>query len=182
MQVINIYDKLKPFVGTCQGLGILDDDTHIMRLNLAAGMLRRYRARSLLDVGCGYGDLRMMVVCERYTGIDINDWMIEEAHYRLPVTHFRTVALEDMLPDPTHFDTVAALGVLNTVPPEQLSKMLTRLGRHASRLLCVSFLTGPQEPDTGVYSHTVKQVTVGQRVLEQGEAMGETTVLIDLRR
>ncbi len=182
MSSIDIYGRLREHSGTSLGLGIPDDETHQDRLALAARQLRAHKAERLLDVGCGYGDLRLHVLHCRYLGIDAHDWMIDEARSRLPTTRFKTVRLEDFPADPARFDAVAALGVLQTVRPAALAATMDLLARQASRLLCVSFV-----PSDGGYAgrfaaHDRQEVARGRRVLDQGEAAGELTLLLDISR
>ena len=72
-------------------------------------------SRSLLDVGCGYGDLeeylRQAGWSGRYTGIDIVPAIVEAAHTLRPEVDIRLLDLEiDTLEE--HFDWVTSIGVL----------------------------------------------------------------------
>jgi trans-aconitate methyltransferase len=178
----NIYDKLREHTGTSRGLGIPDEDTHQDRLAVAASFLNKHKATSLLDVGCGYGDLRTHVLRCRYMGIDVHDWMIDEARKRLPATSFKNVGLQQFKPDPMNFEAVAALGVLSTVKPANMLDFVEQLSRQASRLAVISFV-----PDdigyTGMfYSHALEKVVGAYPLLERSLMHGEATILLDIRR
>jgi SAM-dependent methyltransferase len=73
------------------------------------------QGRSLLDVGCGTGDLfehlqRHGIACE-YTGIDISDAMIERARVRFPAGRFVVGHSLDGLP--SQFDYTVSIGIHN---------------------------------------------------------------------
>lgn len=74
--------------------------------------------RSLLDVGCGLGDLWAFLLDRKirveYTGVDILDKMIAEARRRHPQAHFLHADLFVANPfGPRSFDVVFASGIFN---------------------------------------------------------------------
>lgn len=77
------------------------------------------RGKSILDVGCGFGDLNKALVRQgagayRYTGIDLVEELIEEGGRRYPGDHIRFMKadfLEHRF-DET-FDVVVASGIFN---------------------------------------------------------------------
>ena len=93
-----------------------------------------FNNRSMLDVGCGFGDLytfleKQGVRLRKYVGIDINPRMIDVARRRLPRAMFEVRDIMDSdLRD--KFDFVVALGLFGLEMPlwqdvveRQLSKM-----------------------------------------------------------
>ena len=74
---------------------------------------------SLLDVGCGVGDLYHYLIIDRkmrleYTGLDLLDAMIERARSRFPAGKFIAADLTSgPLFDPGTFDVVFCSGVFN---------------------------------------------------------------------
>ena len=74
--------------------------------------------KSLLDAGCGVGDLlaycRAQGIDLRYTGIDMLGKMVEEAKRRQPDGRFRRVDLLEKVPfRPGEFDVVFCSGIFN---------------------------------------------------------------------
>lgn len=61
---------------------------------------------TVLDVGCGYGDLSKLIA--NYTGIDIRDRAIQEAERRYPTTRFAVQSIDDIA---GRFDWVVASGI-----------------------------------------------------------------------
>jgi len=73
---------------------------------------------SVLDVGCGMGDITIFMPPCNYKGIDIVSEFIEEAQKRYPGLRFECGNLMDVN---EKFDWVILLGMMGTVPmPEQL--------------------------------------------------------------
>ena len=74
------------------------------------------KARALLDVGCGFGDLfhiitnERQIALKRYLGVDLNPAMIEEAKKCYPLADFE---VRDILQDPPaeRFDYVVGSGL-----------------------------------------------------------------------
>lgn len=89
---------------------------------------------NVVDVGCGEGDLAMMIYAnkllpERYVGTDISKWAIEKAHKRVPNEHYvfleRDICEESLAPDIDFYpDVVACLEVAETIGRENLDSML----------------------------------------------------------
>lgn len=73
--------------------------------------------RTLLDVGCGLGDLWAYLqrrdVAARYIGVDIVVKMIHEAHRRHPAGDFRNLNVFDGHCPPIRSDVVFASGMFN---------------------------------------------------------------------
>ena len=180
--MIKFYEQLREHVGSSRGLGIPTENDHQDRLALAAKFLCYGRAENVLDLGCGYGDLRMHILGCGYTGVDVHEWMIDEARRRLPVTKFKVAPIESLTPRPDEFDAVAALGVLVTVPPQELGAFMQRLASHGSRILVVSFIPADVGYTGVLYAHPVADVVGSFPVLAQGTAAGETTVMLDISR
>ena len=91
-------------------------------------------SKSILDVGCGFGDLytflhRQGIHPRRYLGVDISSELLGVARKRLPEVEFQLVAILDF--EPTEkFDFVVACGVFGLESPnwqrlleKQLRKM-----------------------------------------------------------
>ena len=97
--------------------------------------------KSLLDVGCGFGDLYLFlkeqnILPKQYTGIDVNPQMIATAKLRVPEATFR---VEDILDDnlKERYDYAVASGIFSLETPNWgiitakiISKMyqLSRIG------------------------------------------------------
>lgn len=79
--------------------------------------------RSVLDVGCGYGDfygyLRSVGIDADYTGYDINEQMIEIARRWYPEAQFHVTDIEEEDTE-EEFDYVVACGLLNNKTPDHI--------------------------------------------------------------
>ncbi len=92
----------------------------------AGGQLRRYEAllavagdlsgKSVLDFGCGKGDLwaflRGRVPGVRYCGIDVNENLVSLAREKYPDVEFLALDIEEAPPE-RFFDTVLICGLFN---------------------------------------------------------------------
>lgn len=99
-------------------------------------------ARSILDIGCGFGDFAACVAAKRpdiaYTGWDINPDFIEICQRRKQ----GTFALRDILkepPPPAAYDVCVLIGALNTGAGNNDELARTMIGRmyEASRIGCL---------------------------------------------
>lgn len=76
---------------------------------------------SILDVGCGVGDLygylRDGTVRCDYSGVDLSPRMVERAQDKYPDGHFRTANILEWAPGP-RFDLVVSIGIHSDPIPE----------------------------------------------------------------
>lgn len=106
---------------------------HADRIQLAASVTKSFGARdTVLDVGCGYGDLHPKLVEKglapyNYTGIDTCESFVQEAAKRYPIGFFKTKDINDL--GVMQYDHVYCLGVsgllVNT--PENFKAFLHKL-------------------------------------------------------
>jgi SAM-dependent methyltransferase len=97
--------------GTAQGLDWSERSQQQRFDILLEGIRERAAADTVLDVGCGYGDLsRRLDWAARYRGIDLNPLMIATARERYPALDFRVANLED---EHGHYDWVVSSGAFN---------------------------------------------------------------------
>jgi trans-aconitate methyltransferase len=180
-----IYQKLAEHGTTVRALGIPNETTHQGRLKIAAQMINAQRTSAILDFGCGFGDLwpwlRTDIV---YTGMDSRPEMLNEARRRYPGDPgvFKTAAQISGLT----FETVAALGVLVTVRPNELTDFMTRtLGRLAAKRLVVSWiptLRGAKAYKGVFNTHRMSDFIEGWNCVFEKETTGEVTALLERKR
>ncbi len=100
------------------------------RFEVLAGVMQRVTPAtscpSLLDVGCGFGDLKQYLDDRRiavdYHGIDLSPDMVRSAGYQVPGIRVGQGDLFDLAPEPGSYDFVFLSGALNEVvddPPAQ---------------------------------------------------------------
>ncbi len=101
---------------------------------------------SVLDVGCGLGDLfgylRTTGREADYLGIDIVPAMVEKARERHPDGRFELCDLLDATPEPGKFDLVVASGSLTVRLPKHdlfVDKMLRRMMELSAGVVAVNF-------------------------------------------
>jgi len=109
------------------------DELHRQRLEQVRRLLALHvqPGDSLLDVGCGFGDLVPHLPDCGYLGIDVMEDFVKEARRRHPGHAFETVNLLDMPPGPaTCRDWVAMVGIMGTLPlPEAMLERGLALAR-----------------------------------------------------
>lgn len=94
------------------------------------------RSRSILDVGCGLGDLypwlRRRTAAGEYRGVDISPAMVELARRNHPRADFRVQHIAEPKPSPARprYDYVMASGIFNRKVPHHeryVRDMVTRM-------------------------------------------------------
>lgn len=99
------YEELRPG----SGMARLVDEA---RDALVARIVRRGAARSVLDVGCGRGDLLARLDGLRRSGIEISEAGLGLARARLPDAELAAGDIQDGSPLPGPFDAITAVNVL----------------------------------------------------------------------
>lgn len=160
----------------------------------AGGQLRRYEAllavagdlseKSVLDFGCGKGDLRDFLRERapgvRYCGIDINENLIELAREKHPYADFLALDIEETPPDRS-FDTVLICGVFNlriagiAESLERCLKILFPLCRDALHLNVPSART-PHKGADMFYADPAELLAFARRELSPGSTLREDLV------
>ncbi len=125
--------------------------------------------RSILDVGCGLGDLCEFLdeegIACNYLGVDLLEEMINRARHRFPSRRFRVL---DLISDPASagetFDVVYSSGVFNlraSANQSFLSKAFDSFVALSNHHIVVSLLDerSPDRDDTLYCYHNQEQVT-----------------------
>ncbi|NOX20182.1 MAG: class I SAM-dependent methyltransferase [Nitrospirae bacterium] len=115
-ELLEFYDhQIKRCGYTCQALRWTPEGQRA-RYSFIRHLLIKAEAERILDFGCGFGDLygylkdnHMKV---EYTGIDINEKMVQEAKRRYPDARFLCLDIEEENFKET-FDAVIVCGVFN---------------------------------------------------------------------
>jgi SAM-dependent methyltransferase len=114
-RIVNFYSGLvRRYEGDPRALDWGSRDSQALRFSILA-QVARVEGASVLDVGCGVGDLleylRLKEVSVDYTGYDLTPEMIQSARRRFPEHRFETRDLL-MEQEPTElFDYVLASGI-----------------------------------------------------------------------
>ncbi len=127
------------------------EDGQSARYQAITELLKKINPGTLLDFGCGFGDLyehlKMKGFKINYTGIDINEAVIKRAQERFPDARFICTDIEeDEIPE--RFDAVVACGVFNLRVAgidESFKGSLKKLYNLTDRVLIVDLLTGHQK-------------------------------------
>src|SRR5688572_18450773 len=114
-RVLERYDRRLAALGPVpEALG-WTRNRHVLRY---AMLLDGWRLRddSVLDFGCGFGDMydycRRTIPTTRYTGIDVNPSLIAAGHLKYPDADLRVVDVFDA-PVEESWDVVVSSGVFN---------------------------------------------------------------------
>jgi len=135
------------------GWGSLESQTRRFQVLAEIGKLN---GASVLDVGCGLGDLygwmkkkRLRV---RYTGLDITPQMVKMAQERFPLAGFRVGDLLDRSQPVVRYDFVLTSGIFthrSAFRSEFLMAMVKRMfdiSKHAAGFNCLSGWAEEREP------------------------------------
>jgi len=129
--------------------------------------------KSLLDIGCGFGDFlsacrKNDINITKYIGWDINPYLIEEAKKSHVESSFEVVDLASLESVPTVAQVGVMLGVLNLNFKNQYDNfefskmMITRAFDAVSETLAVDFLSSHRSPnypkEDFVYYHNPEEV------------------------
>ena len=100
------------FPGEIKGLGWGSLQSQQIRFNiLLDGISEKSSKDTILDVGCGYGDLSQYIDwTSHYMGIDLNPLMIQTAVMRYPQLSFKVADISDQKKS---YDWILASGVFN---------------------------------------------------------------------
>jgi len=108
-----------------------EKDKQKAKMELASSLIV---GRSVLDIGCGTGDLYRYLQYVTYMGIDQSSDMIERARFRNPSAEFKDQNIYEL--DVPTFDTVVCLDVLHHLP--DLEPAFSILLEHARKCLIVT--------------------------------------------
>lgn len=119
-------------------------ETQEANFTQVASVMKNYKGiKTVLDVGCGLGDIRPFLPSDiRYTGIDITPEIVHRAND--PDIHEADIT--EYNPD-TQYDAVIALGTFNMgVPYEKVKEALTRMHELSDIVTIVSIsYTSPED-------------------------------------
>lgn len=169
-----LYERHKTYRGHAKGLMINEEWRYTGRLGVAIGALALLNPRNILDVGCGYADLGAALPDKiTYTGIDYTSWVVDEARARHPALDIRKQSLEGENSLPVA-DCVSALGVLATVPKQDLTRTLDLLRGLSRRYLLISYLD-PEVYDGRLHAHSYADLcpVLGAMVMPPVAAPGD---------
>lgn len=100
---------------TSKGVHWNSDSSQQVRFDVLLGLLPDITEMTLVDVGCGFGDLYCYM--ERkpkcYTGIDIMDEMVKEAQKRTSCKIIKADVLQDNLPSADYYICSGAMNILS---------------------------------------------------------------------
>jgi len=129
------------------------NSAHSQRARFAA--LRRFlppdlSQSSLVDAGCGLGDLYLYLVTNgdrpgQYLGIDVVEPMVDTARARTGCTILLRDILEDPLPEADYY---LCSGAMNTLTREETQRFIARCFAAARHGLIFNLLRGPDSSET----------------------------------
>ena len=114
---------------------------------------------TVLDVGCGYGDLSLYI--QNYTGIDIRQRAIDEARNRYPTKSFQTNSIENITQS---YDWIFASGIFafNTETwKEDTLRILTQMVHKSKKGIAFNVLSSltPNKKDEDMKYVTTTEIT-----------------------
>ncbi len=100
---------------------------------------------SILEVGCGHGDLLDSIQCKEKTGIDFSPNMIETGKKRFPHIEFHEMAAENILLD-KEYDVIVLSNLIGTLPDiESVFLQLSKVCHEKTRII-VTYYNRMWEP------------------------------------
>ena len=142
MQTSAIYADQAQHGATSAALCIPDAELHHRRLRLAAALLSGLSIDGVVDIGCGFGDLRKHLRSGiAYAGIDVTPQFIEQGRKKYPEALLIEADAIGWLEqqEPASMEAVVALGVLATCDRDQMRELLCLMRRAARRAVVVSW-------------------------------------------
>lgn len=112
--------RINHFGLSYQALYYPNNALHSHKLRQASTVIKEYVLdhNSILDIGCGKGDLIPHIPACKYYGIDLIQKFVDEAKSKYPKYNFDCQNVFDV---DTKFDWTVLVGVMGTVPnPEEL--------------------------------------------------------------
>jgi SAM-dependent methyltransferase len=110
-----------------------------VRFKKLSEILPRNQACSILDVGCGFGDLKAYLVQQGfkidYTGIDLSEDMVRSARFQYPGIKVHQGDLFDFNPKSQQYDFVLLSGALNEVVETDIEDSSEHQGRYAKAVI-----------------------------------------------
>ncbi len=165
---------------TSKGLCCANQKLHDDRLIQVASEISQicYPAldKSVLDVGCGFGDLCLYLPKDlEYMGVDGVEWIAEEAARRYPHHEFVHGEAKDVGDD--SFTCVVALGVLATMEQYEVEPFLNTLAGKANDALILSWQDSAQyKGNFKGYNLNDIEYAIGCRVHKTMQLEGDTEV------
>jgi len=122
-----------------QALYWSSQEIQFIRFKKLSEMLPRKQACSLLDIGCGFGDLKAYLEEQGfkldYTGIDLSADMVRSAGFQYPGIQVFQGDLFDFNPAEKQYDFVLLSGALNEVVETELEGTSHQQGQYAKAVI-----------------------------------------------
>jgi len=116
-----------------------------IRFQKLSELLPRNQACSILDIGCGFGDLKAYLEKQgfkiTYQGIDLSQDMVNRARIQYPGIEVQQGDLFDFNPQDQQFDYVLLSGALNEVVEPRSESSTDDQGRYAKAVIRRMFET-----------------------------------------
>lgn len=163
-------DKVRRYGYDHRGLGFRSRSSQERRFEALLG-LGDFHGRTLLDVGCGFGDfLRFLEergIRPGYTGLDICEPMIRRCRERFVAADARFVVADVLDYTPPHsFDYVVASGIFGLEAPgvrSRIAPTLERMSRWSRAGCAANFLSrrSPAQAEARVYVDPCEMLELG---------------------
>ncbi len=163
-------DKVREFGYDHRGLGYRTRSAQEKRFD-ALLALGDFHGKSLLDVGCGFGDFLEFLgargIEARYTGLDICEPMVQRCRERFQDGDARFMVSDMLAFEPAEkYDYVIASGIFGLDSPavrERIRPTLERMFSWSREGLAVNFLSGrsPAKADGRVYLEPAAMLDLG---------------------
>ena len=158
-------ERLAKYGATVESLALGGKERQYLRFDVLCGV-SDLNGKSILDVGCGFGDLVAFleergIRFKEYVGVDINPELIAEAERRHGTKENVRFAVQDVTEEgfDERFDIVVAGSVFNNRLSEEnmqfIERILPRLFRIAKEGVAINFMTDYvdfKSPDVYHYS------------------------------
>lgn len=151
LDYVERYEKrLREFGYSPETLGWGVHGRQEVRFSVLGDLALRSPDSSVLDVGCGFGDLYDFLKGRgwrgRYTGMDIVPGLLAVARERHPELDVREADITDESANLDTFDFVISSGAFNAALPSgnnetHILTALNRMYSHSRRATCVDFLS-----------------------------------------
>lgn len=123
-------------------------------------LIEAYPHGSILEIGCGTGELLKFLHCNRYVGIDVNKTYFDYAteHFGNKKRTFMLLDAKKMSRSPETFDLVLMINMIHHLSDANFSAILKRLSTHIRfrRLIIID-----SKPDIGIFNSILMKADGG---------------------
>ncbi|HLB60995.1 MAG TPA: class I SAM-dependent methyltransferase [Patescibacteria group bacterium] len=124
---------------------------------------KKYKCRSVIDIGCGTGDFCLLFKSDEYTGMDYNPRYIQYAQHRYPYSFI--TADVTTYPFSSHYDAALFISTLHHLSDTEVTSVFSKLTKIINKVIIIVDLN----PDTSSLKLLLIKLDRGNHVRNDAE-------------